>query len=469
MQYLVYSKVNGKILMSRRGGNKLTQKAAESMFPNQKVGIWKIGNRMIDIKTNKIALNKDGSPRGIVIFAEDKEVEIEKFSKPSVHAQNVIYKGVFLDHGGYANMNREIALRLADNPDINLKLDIVFSGRNVDKLTFEKLNYLSRRDVPYKDAINIVGFTPMATNKSSFNILFTMMEPQTLHPNFAQACNAHADMIMTPSNWNRDVFIKGGVKVPVKVVPLGVDTKIYKPQVGKLDITCREYPVNRNSKIETSFNFITLFGWSHRKGNDVLLKSYCNAFTGDDDVGLIICSRYLGGTDSKSKRVVEKDILKFMKMYPNPPKVYYYGESTPINQMPSLLRNGDCLVWTSRGEGFGLPVVEAGALGMPVISTYNSAMTEFLTEENSYLVHTDTLEVADSRLTCISPHYVGQLFPKLGKPCIDKFAEHMKYVVSNYGEAKKRADLFRREIKEKYTWDICSNKVYEVIKEVRGN
>jgi glycosyltransferase involved in cell wall biosynthesis len=469
MQYVVYDKSDGKILMTRRGGNKLTESAAQVMFPSMSVGVWKMGNRFLDVKTNKIALNKDGSPRGIILFSESEEVEIERFSKPDVHAHNVIYKGVFMDHGGYANMNREIAFRLAEKPNINLKLDIIFSGRNVDKLTFEKLQYLSRRDASPKGAVNIVGFTPMATSKSSFNIMFTMMETETLHPNFAKTCNDHADMIMTPSQWNKDVFKKGGVKVPIKVVPLGVDFKSYRPNVSKLNITCREYPNGRSSKIKTSFNFITLFGWSYRKGIDVLLKSYCNAFTGDDDVGLIICSRYLGGTDAKSKGVVERDILKFMKMYPNPPRVYHYGESTPVDQMPNLLKNGDCFVWTSRGEGFGLPVVEAGALGMPVISTYNSAMTEFLTEDNSYLVHTDRFVVADGNLTCISPHYVGQLFPKLGKPCIDKFTEYMREVYQNYSESERKAKIFRSQIKEKYTWDVCANRVFEIINEIRGS
>jgi glycosyltransferase involved in cell wall biosynthesis len=329
--------------------------------------------------------------------------------------------------------------------------------------------YLSRRDVPKKGAINIVGFTPMATDKSSYNMLFTMMEPETLHPNFARACNAHADMVITPSQWNKKVFEQGGVKVPIKVCPLGVDTNVYKPNVPKLPITVREYPSGRATKIEKSFNFITLFGWSYRKGIDVLLKSYCNAFTSRDDVGLIICSRYMGGTDSKSKRVVERDIMKFMKMYPNPPTVYYYGESTPIDQMPHLLRNGDCFVWTSRGEGFGLPVVEGGALEMPVISTYNSAMTEFLTDDNSYLVQTDRFVVADANLTCISPHYVGQMFPLLGKPAVDKFTEHMRHVYGNYSEAEKKAKLFSSQIKEKYTWDVCSERVFEIINEVRGS
>ena len=115
-----------------------------------------------------------------------------------------------------------------------------------------------------------------------------------------------------------------------------------------------------------------------------------------------------------------------------------------------------------------MPVVEAGALGMPVISTYNSSMTEFLTEDNSYLVHTDKFVVADKNLTCISPHYVGQLFPNLGKPCIDSFSGHMRVVYDNYEEAKVKAEVFRNEINEKYTWDVCASRVFEIINEVRG-
>jgi glycosyltransferase involved in cell wall biosynthesis len=268
---------------------------------------------------------------------------------------------------------------------------------------------------------------------------------------------------MTPSNWNKDVFIKGGIKRPIYVVPLGVNTDIYKPGLSKLPISCRELPSGQKVNKFPSFNYITLFGWSYRKGIDVLIKSYCDRFTSKDDVGFIVCSRYMGSSDLKAQRVVERDILDFMKGYTDPPRVYYYGENTDINLMPNLMANGDCFVWGSRGEGFGLPILEAGSMEIPVISTYTSSMTDFLREDNSFLVETDKFVVAPRNISCISPYYVGQLFPELGKGVIKKFGERMKEVYDNYSLAKKKAQIFSAEIKEKYNWDVCAENVVSVL------
>jgi len=467
MQYIVYDKHDGSILLIKKGGSvKITVDSAKSMFEGKDVGVWKMEDRILSVKNNKIALDKNGDPRGIIIYEGVKEYEIDDFGKKNVNAKKIVYKGVFYDHGGYANMNREIALRLAKMEDVDLRVEIVPSGKQIDNLTFEKLNYLSKKNIPASGSVNIVGFTPMGTDVSNFNIFFTMMETQTLHPDFANVCNRYADAIMTPTMWNKDVFLKGGIRRPIHVVPLGVSTDIYKPGVPKLPIQCRELPSGKLENKFPSFNYITLFGWSYRKGIDVILKSYCDRFTSKDDVGFIICSRYMGGSDKKQKRIVERDILGFMKNYSDPPRVYYYGESTPIESMPNLMANGDCFIWGSRGEGFGLPIIEAASMGIPVVSTYNSAMTDFLTEDNSFIVHTDKFVTAPRNITCISPYYVGQLFPELGDSVIKKFGERMREVYDNYSLAERKASVFSSQIKEKYTWDICAKNVYKVLKKI---
>lgn len=470
MQYIVYDRQCGDILFVKKGYSsscKITQESASGMFPHKKVGVWKLGDRFVDVKSHRVALDANGDPRGMIVFDGEDQHEIVPVKK-SPNADKVIYKGVFLDHGGYANMNREIVFRLAQDEDINVKIEIIPSGNQVDKITYQRLQNLSRTKITHKNAVNIIGFTPMQTNLSDFNVFYTMMETQTLHPSFSKLCNQYADHIFTPTQWNKDVFIKGGVKKPIHVIPLGVDENLYfdKP-VERLPVYFREFPSGNGANKMKSFNFITLFGWSYRKGIDVLLRAFCSAFTGKDDVGLIICSRYMGNSNQQSKNKVAKDIEGFMSAYSDPPSVYHFGESTKITDMPGLLSNGDCFIWTSRGEGFGLPVCEAGALGMPVISTYNSGMTEFLNEDNSYLIHTDKLTVANRDIDCISPYYVGQYFPELGKSAIASTAEKMKYVYNNYGAAKAKGKQFQKDIKENYTWSHCAELVRETIRKIK--
>ena len=470
MQYIVFEKNSGEILLIKKNG-KINEKMASNMFPKKNVGIWKFNNRNIDIKNNKIHVNKDGEPKGIIyINNDDEEYFIESIDNSKKISKNnkLLYKGVFLDLGGYANMNRELCLRLKETFD--LSIEIVPSGKQIDNRTFSILNYLSQNDSENEDGqVKIIGFTPMKTSSKHFNIFYTMMEPQTIHPDFAKLCNKYSQTIFTPSQWNKQVFEKGGIKVPIKVCPLGVNTKLYNNNVKIEKMRCYHINENEYTINQKEFNFITLFGWSYRKGIDVLLDSYLQSFNGDDDVGLIIMSRHMGSSEKRNKDKVIQDIKSYMKKYKNPAHIFYYGECAPIDKLPSFLKNGDCFLWTSRGEGFGLPVNEAAALNIPVISTYNSAMTEYLNEENSYLVYTDELVIADKRISSISPYYQGQLFPKLGKSVVSDFSEKIRHVYRNYSEAKSKSNIFYKSIIKKYNWEVATKNVINEINEIKIN
>jgi glycosyltransferase involved in cell wall biosynthesis len=470
MSYIVYDKDSGKVLMVKRGrvSSLLFEPSLGKLFPDNNIGCWITDKKISNIKNVKLILDIDGDPIGISLHGVDQLFNKDFPNVKTGDACKINYKGVFTDHGGYANMNREVVFNLDKYSDIDLKVEIIPSASQIDKNTHGKLLHMSS-DGRKDNLFNIIGFTPMATNPFNYNIFYTMMETETLSPMFADTCNRYSDAIFTPTQWNKNVFEKGGIKKPIYVIPLGIDPNIYNTKVEKKEILCRELPSGKLVKKLPKFNFITLFGWSYRKGIDVLLNAYFDKFKGNEDVGLIICSRYNGGSDASSKRKVEQDIMNFMKKHDSPGNVYYYGESTPISQMPSILANGDCFVWGSRGEGFGLPVLECGALGKPVISTYNSGMTEYLDNSNSYLVHTDDFVEADRNLTCISPYYRGQLFPRLGETVIEEFGSKMRYVYENYSEAKIKSDKFVSDINEKYTWDSCSKRMYEILKEIKGD
>ena len=72
----------------------------------------------------------------------------------------------------------------------------------------------------------------------------------------------------------------------------------------------------------------------------------------------------------------------------------------------------DVLVQPSRGEGWGLPMVEAMACGTPVIGTRWSGPAEFLTEENSYPLRTDGLVPNHGAVCCTSyAPSIATIFP----------------------------------------------------------
>ena len=62
-------------------------------------------------------------------------------------------------------------------------------------------------------------------------------------------------------------------------------------------------------------------------------------------------------------------------------------------EMAGLYSACDCLVHPFRGEGFGLPVVEAMACGLPVIVTGAGPALDYATDETAFLIPATTRPV----------------------------------------------------------------------------
>jgi hypothetical protein len=142
----------------------------------------------------------------------------------------------------------------------------------------------------------------------------------------------------------------------------------------------------------------------------------------------------------------------------NPGRIYYCGDEVPIAGLPGCYAAANAFVFCSRGEGFALPVVEAGACGLPIISAYNTAMTEYLDDDVAYCVHPEGYAPANE-LTWISGYYRDQDFAVYGNESASIFGRHMRHVMLHPAEAKAKADKFRLRILDKYTWDACAARV----------
>ncbi len=83
------------------------------------------------------------------------------------------------------------------------------------------------------------------------------------------------DEIWVPSQFNREGFEASGLRRPIHVVPLGVDTDYFHPGV-------RQVP-NPHGE----FVFLTVLEWGERKEPWLLLKAFSETFSAREPVRLV--------------------------------------------------------------------------------------------------------------------------------------------------------------------------------------
>ena len=201
-------------------------------------------------------------------------------------------------------------------------------------------------------------------NSGSYRIGFTMLEVDRLPPNWVAQAN-QMDELWTPTAWGAATFAASGVTRPVHVVPLGVDPARFAPMPPRQALTDRTV-------------FLAVFEWGERKGWDILLRAYRRAFRADDPVLLVLKVDCRVATASPAQQ------LATAAPAGGPPVALIYNQPLGGVQLRELYNSADCFVLPTRGEGWGMPCLEAMACGVPAIATDWSGSTAFVNAANGY-------------------------------------------------------------------------------------
>lgn len=191
-----------------------------------------------------------------------------------------------------------------------------------------------------------------------------------------------------------------------------------------------------------------------RKGIDILLDAYTQSYTASDNVCLVI--KDMGG-DSFYKGMNLREKIAAISRQKNAPAIEYIDTMLSDKQVAGLYKACDVLVHPYRGEGFGLPILEAMACGTPAIVTNGGACLDFCSEKNSMLIDAKKLIYADKRIG----EYEMDGYPWLLEPSVDHLKELMVYAFQHQKEMRELGELAHRDAHEHWTWD----KAYIVMKE----
>lgn len=318
----------------------------------------------------------------------------------------------------------------------------------VDFTNFGQLDQAVKESQPNDINISFVGMD-IKTYMKGVTIHWAVFESTVIAPEFLQSFK-NADQVWVPSTWGRQVLINNGVSPEqVKVVPEGVDADRY-------------YPVGRPCRNER-FRYLFVGKYEDRKSCTELIDAWADTMGQNKSVELIIKTNYFVDAPDKWKALENHVNSKNLDNL-----VAVWGEYTS-KQLFDLYATADVFVFPTKGEGWGLPIIEAAAMGLPIITTNYSAQSDYLNEI------ADSCIFVDYRLDSIAcPDYAKHYKPTNGSwgqwaiPDATSLKVALIAAESNYQNLAKNAVKNSEKIRKNWNWTQSVDRALVVMESVAG-
>jgi glycosyltransferase involved in cell wall biosynthesis len=262
---------------------------------------------------------------------------------------------------------------------------------------------------------------------------------------WVREARAKADRVWVPSDYVREQFVAAGMPGGiVEVVPNGFDPARFSAQGPAMELPTR-----------ASCVFLFVGGTIWRKGVDLLLAAWEEAFGPEDDVALVVKDF---GTGSWYRGQTSQSLVCEYAKRSDIAPIVYLDQEIPARELTSLYRAADVLVAPYRGEGFCLPALEAMACGLPVIHTGTGPTREFVPETGGWALPAREVPVPD--------HF---RLPELTGEAKVQEVDHSGLVATLRDAARdpdNRRARGRSALKasERYTWDAVAERADDLLR-----
>jgi len=391
-------------------------------------GVTLVHHENVSTKVNKASFSK--------MFYKSQRTFRKRWERKlmSKYETRVLWHSEVGSPSGYAVSSRELILQL-DALEVEVRLAYLYGTDWMDTQQDDH-RIAAMRQRPKDLSLPQVVYAPgelFIKNSGRYRIGYTMLEVNGIPADWVHLCNA-LDEVWVPSTFNAETFRASGVTSPIYVMPLGVNANYFNPRI-------------RAFRPSPRYTFLSVFEWGERKAPEILLRAYARAFKAEDDVLLIL------KVFNRDPSVDVKAQIAALDLPPGgAPVALLYNQEIPAHQLGSLYRSVDCFVLPTRGEGWGMPILEAMACGVPVIATAWSAQTDFMNEANAYPLQVKKLIPAKAKC----PYYTGFCWAEADE---DHLVQLMRHVYEHREEAAGKGQRAAREALEQWTWRHAAEKI----------
>lgn len=242
------------------------------------------------------------------------------------------------------------------------------------------------------DAVYRIGY-PFDFSGSPFaaTLVFATCEDGTIKPDgimghtksagqfmrpFHQRISENNITLITPSEWSKRGFVRCGVDADrIVVIPHGVDPDVFKPLSAEDRAALRT-----ERKQDGLFVFLNVGAMTGNKNPGGLIRAFLEVAKKHPNARLL-----LKGIDQmyNSRQWINWELARMSPQERELAKttIYYFGTALSQVDQAAIYQAVDAYVSPYLFEAFNIPVLEAAACGLPVITTHGGPTDEFTTPE----------------------------------------------------------------------------------------
>jgi len=348
---------------------------------------------------------------------------------------------------GYGNVGEQILLALDRHPEVE-----VYTSNSWPKVNSNIRKGLSKRTIDlWSRGFNKgAEFSIRFCQPDSFSnapactrakIGWSMWEFTNIPQAWVSGSNS-VPAVFVPCLHNKELWVRAGTRVPVHVVPLGINKYVfyYRPDNTfdgpRMVSTCTE-PVEYRRTFN-GFTFMMTGTVCPRKQPRLVYDTFNKLFADKNDVRLIM-----------------KTPKRMPLGYKETHNIKIIAETWNPVRIADLLRESDCFLYPTRGEGFGLSPVEAMAVGSTAIVTDWSGPADYLDDEYAYKLG----YTLDGK---VGSHW-GDIF---GFPTPDakQFEELVWHVYTHQDEARDKGKLAAKYVANHLTSDHTAQRIVDILR-----
>jgi glycosyltransferase involved in cell wall biosynthesis len=245
----------------------------------------------------------------------------------------------------------------------------------------------------------LVGFPINVVDlKTRYRIIYSMYEADDI-PEAWQGPVREADEVWVPTHFLGPVF--GKYTRRLKLVPWGIDTEAFKRGEGQPNDV---------------YTFGAVGVQSPRKGTDVLVKAFDNAFGESGKARLIIKTR-----DTRTMPEISNKYIEVV------------DEEWEEERLVRFYHEVDCVVQASRGEGVGMPPLQAAFCGTPSLVTKWSGPVDYIDDNGVWGIEITGLSKAKN---------IGANNANWAEPSVEHLTELMRWAAETRPEVRGDYDRF---------------------------